>query len=147
LIPIVEWNSTIIMNFIAYFGIVCLYPTTTRSRVGWVNLRGDPTPRDQKWIDKYTARGYSLYEGSNLPGPWAPHRCGVDDVCTVTVRNLLDDGVEVLPFKAYGGESHRTLLKTLEPVFVWKLRNTSCVLGKWGKKGFVRTAEEHYNLV
>ncbi|KAH6903574.1 hypothetical protein BKA70DRAFT_1110727 [Coprinopsis sp. MPI-PUGE-AT-0042] len=147
LIPIIDFHSTIVMNFITYFGIVSLYGRPTGNHYGWINIPAGLTHRDERWLNKYEGRGYLLYSGSDVPGPWVGHRCGVDVNCTVTVRNLLDDGVVVRKFAKYRGEHQSTLLQSLEPAFVWKLRNTDCFLGNNPRKGFVHTIDEHFVLV
>ncbi|KAH6890746.1 hypothetical protein BKA70DRAFT_1234458 [Coprinopsis sp. MPI-PUGE-AT-0042] len=135
LVPIVAFHSTPVMNFIAYFGIVSLYGNLTSRGVGWINRYPKSADgkhlwyhkKDSIWLEKYQQRGYTLWTGSDIPevSPEG-HRCGVDEVCTLTVRNLFDNGVVVERFQQYQSEDPVTLLRTLEPSFVWRLRNRNC---------------------
>ncbi|KAH6911259.1 hypothetical protein BKA70DRAFT_1099874 [Coprinopsis sp. MPI-PUGE-AT-0042] len=155
LVPIVAFHSTPVMNFIAYFGIVSLYGSLTEMGMGWVNRDLTSRPLSQEdlegWMRKYADRGYTIYEGSNIPGPHKGHRCRLDEECTLTVRHLFDNGVRVTKFPKFRGELDLTLLKTLEPVFVWQSRNRACkeeeeATEDGNRRGFVKTIDEYYRL-
>ncbi|KAH6903027.1 hypothetical protein BKA70DRAFT_1111312, partial [Coprinopsis sp. MPI-PUGE-AT-0042] len=157
LVPIVAFHSTPVMNFVAYFGIVSLYASLTELGMGWVNRDLTIKPLSEQdldgWMAKYAARGYTLFDNSDIPGPYEGHRCGLDEECTLTIRHLFDKGVKVTKFPDYQGESDVTLLKTLEPVFTWRLRNRACKSKAeddgeegWSRKGFVKTIDEFYRL-
>jgi hypothetical protein len=151
LVPIVAFHSTPVMNFIAYFGVVTLYKDLTKRGVGWINRypRRDGTGlsyyrNDNCWMEKYEERGYELWTGSDIPGPSEEHRCGIDEECTLTVRNLFDNGVEVRRFRRYQSQDPITLLKTLEPCFVWSLRNRNCKSRSTLKSGIVVTVDDYF---
>ncbi|KAH6907215.1 hypothetical protein BKA70DRAFT_1104944 [Coprinopsis sp. MPI-PUGE-AT-0042] len=151
LVPIVAFHSTPVMNFIAYFGVVTLYAELTDRGEGWMNryMKADSKElryyrNDYAWIEKYEERGYALWTGSDIPGPSKDHRCGLDEECTLTVRNLFDNGVEVRRFRKYRSQHPTTLLKTLEPCFVWSLRNRNCKSRSTLKAGIVVTVDEYF---
>ncbi|KAH6888991.1 hypothetical protein BKA70DRAFT_1442604 [Coprinopsis sp. MPI-PUGE-AT-0042] len=153
LVPIVAFHSTPVMNFIAYFGVVSLYGSLTEMGMRWVNRDLTSKPLSQQdiegWMRKYADRGYTIYEGSNIPGPYKGHRCRLDEECTLTIRHLFDDGVRITKFPQYRGEANLTLLKTLEPVFAWQLRNRACkgeTNEDGDRRGFVKTVDEYYRL-
>ncbi|KAF4618116.1 hypothetical protein D9613_012688 [Agrocybe pediades] len=82
-----EFISTLAMNYIAHYGIVCLYPRTTLARHGyWLYESADA----QDWIDKYVERGFDLEAYNGTAGT------GLGE------RNLYDDGVLFLPFEKDG---------------------------------------------
>jgi hypothetical protein len=155
LVPIVAFHSTPVMNFVAYFGIVSLYGDLTSRGLGWVNRYPQSADgklmwyykNDHIWREKYEKRGYELWTGSDIPGAGG-HLCGVDDACTLTVRNLFDSGVVVTKFERYQSEDTTTLLKTLEPTFVWRLRNRNCKAHSSSllKAGVVFTIDECFVL-
>jgi hypothetical protein len=139
------------MNFIAYFGIVTLYGDHTSHGVGWVNRYSRPGSKellyyrnDAVWLEKYQERGYQLWAGSDIPGPSEDHVCGLDEDCTLTVRNLFDNGVEVRKFRKYQSQDNITLLKTLEPCFAWSLRNRNCKSRSTLKAGIVVTVDDYF---
>ncbi|KAH6883624.1 hypothetical protein BKA70DRAFT_1125865 [Coprinopsis sp. MPI-PUGE-AT-0042] len=157
LVPIVAFHSTPVMNFIAYFGIVSLYGNLTSRGVGWINRYPKSADgrhlwyhkNDDVWLEKYEKRGYTLWTGSDIPGATpGGHRCGLDEACTLTLRNLFDDGVIVTKFEDYQSEDPITLLKTLEPSFVWQLRNRNCKAHSSSilKAGVVVTVDEYFVL-
>ncbi|KAH6905252.1 hypothetical protein BKA70DRAFT_1226018 [Coprinopsis sp. MPI-PUGE-AT-0042] len=157
LVPIVAFHSTPVMNFVAYFGIVSLYGNVTSHGVGWINRYPKSAngkhlwyhKNDKVWLEKYEKRGFTLWTGSDIPGvTLGGHRCGLDEACTLTVRNLFDNGVVVTKFESYQSEDSTTLLKTLEPSFVWRLRNRNCKANSSSllKAGVVITVDEHFLL-
>ncbi|KAH6876481.1 hypothetical protein BKA70DRAFT_1128323 [Coprinopsis sp. MPI-PUGE-AT-0042] len=157
LVPIIAFHSTPVMNFVAYFGIVSLYGKLTSRGVGWINRYPKSADgkdlwyhkNDNAWLEKYKKRGYSLWTGSDIPGATpGGHRCGLDEACMLTVRNLFDDGVVVTKFESYKSEDPITLLKTLEPSLVWRLRNRNCKADSSSllKTGVVITVDEYFVL-
>jgi hypothetical protein len=151
------FHSTPVMNFIAYFGIVSLYGDLTSRGVGWVNRYPKSADgknlwyhkNDDTWLEKYKGRGYKLWTGSDIPGATpGGHQCGVDEACTTTVRNLFDNGVVVTRFEKFQSADPNTLLRSLEPSFVWRLRNRNCKADSTSmlKAGIVATIDEYFVL-
>lgn len=84
---ITQFHSTCVMNYIAYYGIVCLYPEWTMRKMGLVTNR----PTDQQAIDKYRGRGFAMvYRSEDLPGYEPNHQCGRHQCCLKTRRELRD---------------------------------------------------------
>lgn len=90
IVAVADFHSTVAMNFIAYYGFVCLYPELTLRRQGLVL---DSTGRHVAWVDKYRGRGFTL----DVPVPTTPQIC--------RGRRLLDE-TEVL-FVALSGPLDR----------------------------------------
>ncbi|KAH6905913.1 hypothetical protein BKA70DRAFT_1056271, partial [Coprinopsis sp. MPI-PUGE-AT-0042] len=111
------FHSTVVMSFIAYYGVVSLYPDLVRRQTGWINRADPATRRDVPWIDKYNQRGYHILGDSRL---MEKHECRTSPSCTQTIRNLFDQGVTVAKFREYRYIGDMTLLKSTERVFIWK---------------------------
>ncbi|KAF9521619.1 hypothetical protein CPB83DRAFT_737052, partial [Crepidotus variabilis] len=52
---VAEFHSSLVMNYVAHFGAVCLYPGPTLSKVGIMNSN---RPRAIKCREKYKERGF-----------------------------------------------------------------------------------------
>lgn len=84
LISILHHHTTVTMNYIAYHGLVMLYPDLTLRREGITN--GGPTDVQDDadaTVNKYKALGYTTTTALE----WE-HRCGVDPSCPQTLRTL-----------------------------------------------------------
>ncbi|KAH6902206.1 hypothetical protein BKA70DRAFT_1113306 [Coprinopsis sp. MPI-PUGE-AT-0042] len=123
---IISFHSTIAMNFIAYFGMVVLYGEPTSQKVGWQNVVGPLSKRDQKWAEKYMRRGFTIFPDSNLPILLGRHTCGTSPICSQTIRSLFDDGVHVFKFPVCEAQDTKELLRTLTHRFFWRLNNRVC---------------------
>ncbi|KAH6888210.1 hypothetical protein BKA70DRAFT_1121905 [Coprinopsis sp. MPI-PUGE-AT-0042] len=143
LAPIVAFHSTPVMNFITYFGVVSLYGKMTSERIGWMNLDGPPTTRDRKWIAKYQERGYRLFTNSKMHNSADFHQCGVHLHCVQSERSIHDSGVLVTTFTTHREQKKTNLLRSIEPVLVWRLKNGNCDEGVTGERGFVVTKYQH----
>ncbi|KAF9536194.1 hypothetical protein CPC08DRAFT_771685 [Agrocybe pediades] len=98
--PIVQAHSTFLMNYIAWYGVVCLYPDMTLQKMG---VALDDSPNAIACYDKYKDRGLVYVH------PVAHSLFGV--------RRLIGDGVLLVPFV------DKTLLSLQDvPVqFAWQL--------------------------
>jgi len=54
---ITQFHSTLVMNYIAWYGVVSLYPSWTMQRVG---LIVNDTPANERCFQKYRDRGFKL---------------------------------------------------------------------------------------
>ncbi|KAH6904074.1 hypothetical protein BKA70DRAFT_1109707 [Coprinopsis sp. MPI-PUGE-AT-0042] len=144
LMSIVAFHSTVVMNFITYFGLVSLYGDLTRARLGWSNLDGNSqSKRDQLWMEKYRKRGYHIFDDSSLRG-LCPHQCGTNHHCTQSERSLHDAAVKVVKFSQFRDHESPPLLASLEEVFVWRLKNQRCKPNSTAcLKGFVHNRGNH----
>lgn len=131
------------MNVIAYFGIISLYKDFTSRRMGWSNAKHGLTVDDTRWIGKYKRRGYRVLQDTAIVGD---HECGSMTRCTQTVRRLTDKGVGVIRFREFRPIDNKTLIKTLTPMFMWKLRNNRCREKSDVEDGWALTEREYLKL-
>ncbi|KAH6888305.1 hypothetical protein BKA70DRAFT_1121506 [Coprinopsis sp. MPI-PUGE-AT-0042] len=60
--PILLFHSTVVMNWISFDGVTCLYPALTMKHEGFVNLiPSATTEKGTAAIQKYTERGFKLH--------------------------------------------------------------------------------------
>ena len=96
---ITRFHSTCVMNYIAYYGIVCLYPHWTMRDIGFVR-KGKV---DQQAIYKYRGRGFAMVDtASKLPDYEANHMCGRHHCCPKAKRELCDHVTFCIPFEEEG---------------------------------------------
>ncbi len=94
--PITQFHSTCVMNFIAYYGIVCLYPEWTMGKMGLVRAPWT----DGRVINKYRGRGFAMvYTSAELEKWGGKQVCGTDQCCLKTRRELHDDLTLFIPFE------------------------------------------------
>jgi len=84
---ITRFHSTVVMNYVSWFGLVVLYPEWTLQKRGLL-LANTSTSNDI--ITKYVNRGYSLHRNIFDIGAPNQHRCGIDPYCPSTTRSLHD---------------------------------------------------------
>ena len=93
---ITQFHSTCVMNYIAYYGIVCLYPQWTMRKTGLVRTEW----ADQQAINKYRGRGFAMvYAPAELPKYERTHACGTHRGCVKARRELHDDLTLFVPFE------------------------------------------------
>lgn len=93
---IAKFHSTCVMNYVAYYGIVCLYPAWTMRRIAL--LRDGPI--DQQAIDKYRGRGFAMRsDSSEMPDYEANHRCDTHRYCAQTRQELHDHATLCIPLE------------------------------------------------
>ena len=69
---IAQFHSTFAMNYISYYGIVCMYPGWTMCKKGLVKAS-----TTQSMIDKYQGLGFTMeFASEELPGYEPTHVCG-----------------------------------------------------------------------
>ena len=95
LTTITEFHSTMVMNYIASYGIVCLYPEWTMRKNGLVTRRNVA----YKVLNKYRGRGFKIaYTPAELTKHDNNHKCGEHICCPSTKRNLQDGLSLFIPF-------------------------------------------------
>jgi len=111
---IAKFHSTIVMNYVSWYGLVSLYPDWTLQKKGLItmdNLMSRPC------IKKYEKRGFVLLsDNKDVAGESSPHSCGITAECPNTTRNLHDNECAFLPF-----EGHCQMLAAYEAAFAWNL--------------------------
>jgi hypothetical protein len=95
LTTITQFHLTSVMNYIAYYGIVCLYPEWTMRRNGLVTRRNV----SYKILDKYRGRGFKIaYTSAELEKYDINHNCG-EHICCPKTKRYLQDGLSLfIPF-------------------------------------------------
>ena len=95
---ITQFHSTCVMNYISYYGIICLYPEWTMHRKGFVK-----GATDQQAIDKYRGRRFAMvFTSAELPGYEIMHECGTHHCCPKTKRELHDHASLFIPLEDEG---------------------------------------------
>ncbi|KAF9553070.1 hypothetical protein CPC08DRAFT_728169 [Agrocybe pediades] len=105
---VVGFHSTLVMNFISWYGLVCLYPHLTVMKEGLMVIS---TPKTRECFQKYRGRGFVLYAD------------GLRFVRHLQDRSMDDGDVLVVPF--VGRESSDILREFVGP-FVWSLESYVC---------------------
>ncbi|KAG2022496.1 hypothetical protein CC2G_000238 [Coprinopsis cinerea AmutBmut pab1-1] len=123
---ILRFHSTLVMNVITHFGVVSFYRTPTTAGVGWTTKEGMLGLGDLSALDKYRERGYTILRDSRLGDFIGEHICGKDARCTQTYRCIQDDEVGVAPFAGYQHQKRTDLLRSMEDVLIWRLKNHNC---------------------
>jgi hypothetical protein len=117
-----RFHSTLVMNYVSWFGLVVLYPEWTLKKCGLIIA---DTLASRDCVTKYVERGYALQRDVfELTGPLQEHVCGVDPYCPTTARSLYDGYCFVEPFEAFEFE-----FNVCERDMFWLLP-VSCFFGK-----------------
>jgi len=96
---ITGFHSTLVMNYVAWYGVVSLYPRWTSAKKGLI-IRETATTTE--CFEKYRARGFMCAKSndilcnSNLGVP--EHLCQISLGCAKTTRYLLDGNCDFQPF-------------------------------------------------
>ena len=106
LTTITQFHSTSVMNYIAFYGIVCLYPEWTMRRNGLVTRTNVP----HEILDKYRRRRFKIARTSaELEIYDINHYCG-KHICCPRMRRDLQDGLSLfIPF-----DDRATCIRELE---------------------------------
>ncbi|KAJ2920750.1 hypothetical protein H1R20_g16344, partial [Candolleomyces eurysporus] len=114
LLPILQFHSTPVMNYIAYHGLVCLYDITIY-QLG-INNYVNPPARVQQCIVKYEHRGFEIWDRFE-----EEHTCKIDGCCAQTIRSLFDRDMVHFQFPDSAEIPHGELRKSEAEVAVWRL--------------------------
>ncbi|KAG2008879.1 hypothetical protein CC2G_014263 [Coprinopsis cinerea AmutBmut pab1-1] len=144
------FHNTVLMNFIAYWGVVCAYGSLTCRRIGLFNSTTFNEGSDKKLTRamedsrvKYKERGIKMiwnYRGrEDVRRSWADirnHVCGQWQYCPETSRGINDAGVACLVFPEWRD-------KDIEVTMVrWRLATEGkCIVNFGMKLGWVHTSE------
>lgn len=126
-LPLFQFHSTIVMNFISSHGLYSAYPRLTLARQGLINVAGKLDQAQLVCIEKYTQRGFTL--GHRLPNSeYDTHQCGKDDSCPRTLRMLHDYGGAFWPFTSFDIRKQRKNPRyNTETSALWMLRCRQCI--------------------
>ena len=118
LTTITQFHSTAVMNYISFYGIVCLYPEWTLRRYALVTRRNVPC----RIVDKYRARGFKMvFTSAELAKYDVNHDCAKHICCPKTIRDLGDGLNLFVPF-----DDKAPNICDLEDNLQWTLREVEC---------------------
>ena len=90
---VTEFHSTVVMNYVTYYGVVSLYPTWTMARMGAVIKEG---AEESGCIQKYRDRGFTMV---NDPSLLPRYREGQPEGLELQMkRNTFDEETLFIPF-------------------------------------------------
>ncbi|KAF9549487.1 hypothetical protein CPC08DRAFT_729341 [Agrocybe pediades] len=104
---ITGFHSTLVMNMITWYGIVCLYPKWTIAKQGLIVI---DTPKTRRCFAKYEGRGYTFLQHD------------LDYVRSLPRRSINGNGVLFVPFTLEGVP---TVFTPKLGKFRWLLANTA----------------------
>jgi len=95
--PITRFHSTLVMNYLSWFGLVVLYPEWTLDKRSLIVANAHTSV---ECIMKYVDRGYTLYRNLfDITSPSPAHICEVDAYCPLSERSLHDGHCAVESFE------------------------------------------------
>lgn len=111
---ITHFDSTIAMNYVAWYGFVSMYSTWTSANQGLITNKRE----SERWIDMYRTRGFSLFNrATSLPAIEMGHICGQSYSCPKTQRYLFDRDTLFIPFSY----DRPPFIFNYEEYFTWSL--------------------------
>lgn len=125
-LEVINFHSTVVMNYIAHYGIVSLYPSWTLSRVGAVVRDGG---KEGGYIQKYRDRGFTMVNDPSVL-PMGQEGQGLGHLAK---RSTYDEETLFIPFDDVAPN-----LPTFEAAEVeWTLEKTCTGTGKEEIEGSV----------
>ncbi|KAJ2918796.1 hypothetical protein MD484_g1633, partial [Candolleomyces efflorescens] len=115
ILPILQFHSTPVMNYIAHHGVVCLYDITVYN-FGVANYMDRLPSRIVKCFEKYRQRGIEITGKLE-----EDHICKVDACCAQTVRSLFDRDVIHVRFPDFMDVASATHRKNEADIAIWRL--------------------------
>jgi hypothetical protein len=119
---VTEFQSTVVMNYVSYYGVVSLYPSWTMARMGAVVKEG---AEESGCIQKYRDRGYTMVNDPMLLPRYRGSQC--ESLEPETKRSTFDEETLFIPFDNVAPSlpafEAREISWTL-----WKVRTVPCSL-------------------
>lgn len=144
--PIFNFHSTALMNFISSYGFFSAYPNLTLNRTSVVNPLGfpgqdTPTDRIQSCIQKYEERGFTFFYTHTSPPLCRLIGC-FSPSCIDPIRHIQDKQCLYLPFGNGGGEASSCNNRTYARAYniKWCLGAKSCDSGVEDAYPFARVS-------
>ncbi|KAG1844559.1 hypothetical protein C8R48DRAFT_735493 [Suillus tomentosus] len=125
--PVLQFHSTVVMNYITADDIVCMYPKWTCDRKGFINPRlymEDKTNlRTVEALMKYTKRGFRLCAE---PFQLGAHNCNRSIDCPHATRTTVDE--RMFNWNINNGIAIGTAMMDCweVPIIVWSLGGHGC---------------------
>jgi hypothetical protein len=99
---VAKFHSTLVMNYVAWYGLVSLYPDWTFAKRGLIVKE---TPETIPALEKYRGRGFVMAaSNTSLINDDLDHWCEMGPECPKTKRDLLDKHCLFAPFRGMAGE-------------------------------------------
>ncbi|KAJ2911390.1 hypothetical protein MD484_g9024, partial [Candolleomyces efflorescens] len=138
LLPILQFHSTPVMNYIAHHGVVCLYDLTIY-RLGIANYMNDIPIRVELCFDKYRQRGIEIWDKLD-----EEHICRIDSGCPQTIRSLFDRDVVHIRFPDFMHTPAVEHRKCEADIAIWRLATgAACNSATVDELGFVVCEDAH----
>ncbi|KAJ2912589.1 hypothetical protein MD484_g7830, partial [Candolleomyces efflorescens] len=116
ILPIFQFHSTPVMNYLSFHGLVCLYDITLY-KLGVANYPAEDAPkRVQTCYAKYKDRGFQIW--GHLE---EEHTCKLDACCPQTIRSLFDKDVLHIRFPDHLETSPTELRRNEAKIAIWRL--------------------------
>jgi hypothetical protein len=132
ILPILQFHSTIVMNYITYHGLVCLYNITLH-RFGVANYLTKIPNCVKVCFSKYRTRGFNI--GTHLE---EEHTCKIDASCPQTIQTLFNDNIVHVRFPDFVEVLGTELRSREAKLAVWRLASgTACNEETNDKTGFI----------
>jgi hypothetical protein len=128
--PLAFFHCSLVMNYIAFHGLVILHPRTTVEGIGLKNYdlgASEPSTKTRDALKKYAERGFLIVESAKEREICGQHACNKSFACPGTDRDLLDEGVIHIPFTPYEHKGKERLAQlrfaeeAREADFRWRL--------------------------
>jgi hypothetical protein len=97
IITVLNFHSSIVMNFFTGSSLVCIYPETTGQDVsiktrGFDTFSDNNTTREKDAFEKYASRGVTFMDcNKSFDGSDRYHHCERDPICPHTLRYIDDE--------------------------------------------------------
>ncbi|KAF6759682.1 hypothetical protein DFP72DRAFT_762261, partial [Ephemerocybe angulata] len=132
ILPLMQFHSTIVQNYIAFHGVVILHQQTL-ARIGLINLPIDKIPaKTLRCLAKYEQRGFKMWNHLMVD-----HICNVDPRCAQTTRSLFDDHITHFKFPDFQYSQSAVLRQNEATIMHWRSRAANaCESPSTEKHGF-----------
>jgi len=99
---IAKFHSTLVMNYVAWYGLVSLYPEWTFGKRGLIIRE---TPKTIPALERYRDLGFGMAaSNTSLINGELEHWCKMGPECPRTERHLLDEHCVFVPFRGMAGD-------------------------------------------
>lgn len=124
ILPILQFHSTLVMNYISHHGIVITNGALTMQGIGISNILPEKiTPQVKQCFDKYINRGFNIWQYNRQK-----HECAASGGCAQTTRCLFDDHIEHFVFPSQTHGSKTTLRLNEAKIAKWRAPSGPCCL-------------------
>ncbi|KAG1793646.1 uncharacterized protein HD556DRAFT_1443437 [Suillus plorans] len=127
IVPIVQYHSTAVMNYMTAHSLVCMYPEWTKNCQSLVNpqmyLNNGTNICTVMALMKYVRRGFCM---SADPFKFSVHNCNMSGYCPNAVRNTIDGDTMRWNFEEVKMVGRMTVTCKDMAVVIWRLGGGEC---------------------